>query len=70
MQDKVYLKFIGSQIKKTRTDKKMTQQSLSKLCGFEKSSLSRIESGQINVTVLTLKKISKSLKVPVRKFFK
>ncbi|HNP47655.1 MAG TPA: helix-turn-helix transcriptional regulator [Bacteroidia bacterium] len=70
MNNDKFLYQLGSKIKAIRSEKNMTQQVLAKRCGFEKSSLSRIESGQINITVLTLKKIGRSLKTPIVHFFK
>ena len=69
MNDFSFLANLGSTIKKFRIEKSMTQQMLASLCDFEKASMSRIESGKINVSVLTLKKISISLKIPIKEFF-
>ena len=49
--------------------KKMTQNDLAIECNFEKSALSRIESGQTNITVITLHKISRGLKVRLTELF-
>lgn len=47
----------------------MSQTDLAQLCNFEKATMSRIESGKTNVTVLTLKKISDVLRIDVHDFF-
>jgi len=47
----------------------MTQNELALQCNFEKASMSRIESGKTNVTVLTLRKISKALNAEMFEFF-
>jgi transcriptional regulator with XRE-family HTH domain len=70
MTDPKFLATLGSRIKKIRLDKDMTQNELSIQCDFEKASMSRIESGKTNVTVLTLKKISQALEVEMIEFFK
>ena len=54
---------IGASIRDLRIKKKITQDGLARLSDMEKSSLSRIETGKVNVTVLTLERISKALKV-------
>lgn len=58
-----FLIAIGSRIKKIRTAKNMSQQRCASICDFEKSNLSRIESGRTNPTLLTLRKISIALGV-------
>ena len=63
MSDRKVLSRIGGRIRKIRSDKKMTQYELAVLCDFEKASMSRIESGQTNATVLTLLKVSNALDV-------
>ena len=47
----------------------MSQYQLAVMCGFEKASMSRLESGQSNATILTLLKVSKALDVPLHNFF-
>lgn len=54
---------IGSRIKNIRESKGMTQQQISDICDFEKSTVSRIEAGRTNLTIKTLYKISQSLGV-------
>jgi len=41
----------------------MTQQQVSDICDFEKSTVSRIEAGRTNLTVKNLYKISRALGV-------
>jgi transcriptional regulator with XRE-family HTH domain len=57
---------LGRRIKTLRKDKKLKQNELAALCNFEKASMSRIESGVTNATILTLLKISKALSVDIR----
>lgn len=64
-----FLLLIGQNIKKIRSQKNITQFKLAALCDFEKASMSRIEAGKTNTTVLTLFKISKALEVPMSDFF-
>ena len=68
--DPKFLAGVGSSIKELRLQKGMTQNELAHQCNFEKASMSRIESGKTNVTLLTLRKISKALEVEVGEFFK
>ena len=69
MSDPKFLAVLGARIKELRLRKDLTQNELAMLCNFEKASMSRIESGRTNVTILTLKKISKALEVRLVEFF-
>ena len=63
MPEKNIYILIGSRIKDIRESKGMTQQQISDICDFEKSTVSRIEAGRTNLTIKTLYKISQSLGV-------
>lgn len=54
---------IGLKIKQLREERNITQQDLAAACNFEKSNMSRIESGGSNLTIGTLFKISQGLDV-------
>ncbi len=69
MEDHQFLIALGARIRELRMTKNMAQKTLADECGFEKASMSRIESGHTNPTVLTLRKISKALGVRVSDFF-
>jgi transcriptional regulator with XRE-family HTH domain len=69
MTESQFLNKLGLRIKEIRSQKKISQIDLAVLCNFEKASMSRIESGQTNTTILTLLKISKALNVPLSDFF-
>ncbi len=70
MAEKKFLVNLGANIKEIRLKKKLTQNDLAIQCHFEKASMSRIESGKTNVTVLTLRKISNALEVDMQEFFR
>ncbi len=65
MEDLQLLIEVGAKIKKVRIGKKLSQNELAILCKFEKASMSRIEAGKTNVTLLTLYKISRALDVSI-----
>jgi transcriptional regulator with XRE-family HTH domain len=65
MDDLQLLIAIGANIRKFRTEKKLSQNDLAILCNFEKASMSRIEAGKTNITIFTLYKISKALDVNI-----
>jgi len=65
MNDLQLLSKIGSNIRKFRASKNLTQNGLAIACNFEKASMSRIEAGKTNITILTLLKISDALEVSI-----
>lgn len=60
------LKDLGDRIRLHRLNRNMTQTQLAINCNFEKSSMSKIESGQINLSYITLYRISKGLDLQMR----
>lgn len=56
-------KLIGRNIRDIRERKGMSAQELASDCNFEKSNMSRLESGKTNPTIWTLYKISQILEV-------
>ena len=69
MMEKEFLKKLGKRITLLRKRKKISQIELASNCDFEKSNMSRIESGRTNPTALTLLKIAQALEVPLKKLF-
>jgi transcriptional regulator with XRE-family HTH domain len=69
MGEKQLLIKIGKRIKEIRTEEGISQAELAALCNFEKSNMARIESGGTNLTIRTLLKISKALKVEIVDLF-
>jgi transcriptional regulator with XRE-family HTH domain len=60
---------LGSRIREIRSRRKMTQDNLAKQCFCEKANISRIESGQTNLTLRSLYKISTALEVHITELF-
>lgn len=64
-----FLQRLGQNIKKYRTEKKLSQAELARLCGFDsdnsRSTISKIEKGVNDVPASTLKSIAKALGVSV-----
>ena len=65
-----FLKKLGARIRAVRHEKQMSLNQLSAQYGLEKSSVSKLENGKSNSTVLTLWSLSEALSVPVERFFK
>ena len=69
MTETEFLSNLGAKIKELRIKKNISQKDLAMECNFEKASMSRIESGKTNITILTLYKIINALDVDVKDFF-
>jgi len=69
MTDKQFLIALGKNISRIRKEKGIKQIDFWHQCDIEKSNLIRIEKGRTNPTALTLRKISKTLKTPVKILF-
>ncbi|CAA0252583.1 Putative transcriptional regulator [Tenacibaculum maritimum] len=54
---------IGKRIKALRESKNIAQQDLAAACNFEKSNMARLEAGNTNPTIYTLKKIAENLEI-------
>ncbi len=61
MEDRQLFFGIGERIRQLRTERGISQQDLAALCDFEKSNMSRIESGKTNLTLKNMYKISRAL---------
>jgi len=65
VKDKPFLKLLGLRIKQLRTQKGLTQLDLGVLMDNYAEQVGRIERGQLNVSICTLKKISEALEIPL-----
>jgi len=57
---------IGAAIKRSRKERKMTQEELGKLIGVQKAQISRLEKNTRNVTVETLLRVFTGLRAKVK----
>lgn len=60
------IKTIASKIKQQRLAQQMTVQELAYRCEMERSNMSRIESGKVNVTVKTMCAICNALNIKLK----
>lgn len=61
MNEEAFLMKIGKRIKELRIAKGISQQELAAEIEYEKSNMSRLESGRINPKIATLYKVAKAL---------
>jgi len=59
-------KAVGQRIKTIREEKGFTQQDLADLCNFEKSNMSRIETGRTNLTLKSMFTICEALNIQIK----
>lgn len=57
---------IGKAIRKTRQERRLTQEELGKLIGVQKAQISRIENNASNVTMETLLRVFAALKAKIK----
>lgn len=68
-KDKSFLIAFGSNLKKIREEKSITQAQLAIDCNFDVSVISRIERGAVNTSVLNLKLIAIALDIKIEVLF-
>lgn len=68
--DSMTLKTIGNRIKEIRTERTyLSQEELAIKLGYDRTYMSRVESGRQNITVETLIKICEGLEISLKDFF-
>ncbi|MEE1897982.1 MULTISPECIES: helix-turn-helix domain-containing protein [Flavobacterium] len=70
MKDYTLHKKVGKRIQQIRDEKNISQQDLAARCNFEKSSMSRLEAGNVNGTLSTYERVAKGLNVEIVELFK
>lgn len=66
MDDNEFLKQLGQRIAQLRKEKGWTQEEFSEKLAIKRSALARIETGNVNSSILVLKKIAQELNVTVQ----
>ena len=66
MRDNLYLRQLGATIRKVRRERGISLERLSEKMNCGRSNLSRVELGEKNVHILTLKMIAKHLGVDIK----
>lgn len=62
--DKEALILFGKHLKKLRLAKKLTYRKMALLCNIDYGDIQKIESGKVNITILTLRELAKALQLP------
>ncbi len=69
IKDEIFLKTLGGRIKAIRKAKKLTQADLAFRFNNHPEHVGRIERGEYNVSICTLKEIAAALEVSLSSFF-
>lgn len=64
-----YKKLFGKRLKEIRVNKGMSQLDLASYLNVDKTSISRIENGRTNLTLITMVKLSKALDIRINELF-
>ena len=60
---------IGGRVKELRSKQNLSQKDLALICGFDRTYLSRVESGKQNITIEKLLVLCAKLNVSLKEFF-
>jgi putative transcriptional regulator len=63
MEKQLFLKKLGENIKKLRSEKNWNQAELSRRCFKDRQSIERVENGKSNTSIFYLKEIAEALDV-------
>lgn len=69
IKDIEYIKLFGESLRTKRLNKNLSQESLAYASDIPISQIGRIERGEINTTISTIKAIAKALEIPVKDLF-
>ena len=67
LNDQHFLREIGERIRDLRSERQLTQAQLGEACGLHRTFIGSVERGERNVAILSLRRIAKTLRVPVAK---
>ncbi len=68
MRNDIFLKEMGNKIKAARNIKNITLRQLATLCDLDYGSICRIERGQFDSRILTLKNLADNLNIDMNNF--
>lgn len=61
--------YIGKRVKKLRETAKLTQEQLALSAGLDRTYINSVENGRRNLTIESIEKICRGLKITIRQFF-
>ena len=70
IKDEKFVKAFGQRLRKIRLEKGMSQEELANTAEIPINQVGRIERGEINTTLVTIKALADSLKIEITELFK
>lgn len=69
IKDQKFVNSLGNQIRNLRVKKNISQEELANIADIPINQVGRIERGEVNTTVVTIKAIAEALEIPLRELF-
>jgi transcriptional regulator with XRE-family HTH domain len=69
LDDKKFLRDLGTRIRERRLAKGLTQAELGDKCGLDRTFIGSVEQGRRNVSILNLRLVARTLRVPLSTLF-
>ena len=69
IKEKIFIKSFGERLRKIRLSKNLSQAELANTAEIPINQVGRIERGEINTTLTTIKVLADSLKINISEFF-
>ena len=69
LDEQHFLEALGLRLRARREELKWTQEDLAHQCGLHRTFIGSVERGERNVAILNLRRIAKTLRVPVTELF-
>ena len=70
INEKIFIKSFGERLRQIRLSKNLSQAELAHSAEIPINQVGRIERGEINTTLTTIKVLADSLDIPITEFFK
>lgn len=69
LNDRHFLQQLGDRIRELRLGRGLTQEQLAEACDLHRTFIGSVERGERNVAVLNLRRIARSLRIPLTELF-
>ena len=69
IQERKFIKKFGERLRELRLSKNLSQEELANTAEIPINQVGRIERGEINTTITTIKVLADALRIPISEFF-
>ena len=70
VKEKEFIKEFGQRLREIRLSKNLSQEELANTAEIPINQVGRIERGEINTTITTIKVLADAIKIPISEFFR